>query len=244
VSIFVHHCLKRTCFRSVKAGYYGTAADNYYGFLRYASEWLSHRATDVILLSLQICTLVSSSFLLGLPFLGMTCFLLLQKPFYLLVSAILLMTVSCLFLMSTVSCLFKARSLSQVDHHSESYLDQRWHLDEVLVLAGMFLYVISLGSSSFVEEEQYTWYFLTSTLYLIFLTKAVQSMLKGSNPTLGHKAEEKSFDKSNFSYATSFGLTLGVMWGQGYVRRRRNRDVRRDEERANRAGQAVPASNG
>lgn len=209
MSIFVHHCLKRTCFRSVKAEYYGTAADNYYGFLRYASEWLSHRATDVILLSLQICTLVSSSFLLGLPFLRMTCFLLLQKPFYLLVSAILLMTVSCLFLMSTVSCLFKARSLSQVDHHSESYLDQRWHLDEVLVLAGMFLYVISLSSSSFVEEEQYTWHFLTSTLYLIFLTKAVQSMLKESNPTLGHKAEQKSFDKSNFSYATSFELTPG-----------------------------------
>ncbi|CAD6242077.1 unnamed protein product [Miscanthus lutarioriparius] len=171
-------CLHRgSDFKSVKSGYYGTAADNYYGFLRYASEWLSHRATD--------------------------------KPFYLLVSAILLMTVSCLFLMSTVSCLFKARSLSQVDHHSESYLDQRWHLDEVLVLAGMFLYVISLGSSSFVEEEQYTWHFLTSTLYLIFLTKAVQSMLKGSNPTLGHKAEEKSFDKSNFSYATSFELTPG-----------------------------------
>lgn len=109
--------------------------------------------------------------------------------------------------MTTVSCLFKGRSLSQVDHHSESYLDQRWHLDEVLVLAGMFLYISSLGSSSFVEEEQYTWHFLTSTLYLIFLMKAVQSMLKGSNPTLGHKAEEKSFDRSNFSYATSFELT-------------------------------------
>jgi len=35
-----------------------------------------------------------------------------------------------------------------------------------------------------------------------------------------------------------------VMWGQGYVRRRRNRDVRRAEERANRVGQAVPASSG
>lgn len=164
-------------FKSVEAGYYGTAADNYHAFLRNASEWLSHRATD--------------------------------KPLYLLVSAIMLMTMSCLFLMGTVSYLFKGRYLSQADHHSESYLDQRWHLDEVLVLAGMFLYVISLGSSSFVEEEQYTWHFLTSTLYLIFLAKAVQSMLKGSNPTLGHKAEGNNFDRSSFFYATSYELTPG-----------------------------------
>jgi hypothetical protein len=52
--------------------------DNYYGFLRYASEWLSHKATDVILLSLQTCDLVSSSFLLVLPFFWMTCFLLIR----------------------------------------------------------------------------------------------------------------------------------------------------------------------
>lgn len=116
---------------------------------------------------------------------------------------------ACLFLMGTVSCLFKGRSLSQVDHNSETYLDQHWHLDEVFVLAGIFLYVISLGSSSFVEEEQYTWHFLTSTLYLIFLIKTVQSMLKGSNSTLVHKAEEKSFDRNNFSYATSYELNPG-----------------------------------
>nr|CAB3447925.1 unnamed protein product [Digitaria exilis] len=35
-------------FKSAEALYVGTAVDNYYGFLRYASEWLSHRATDVI----------------------------------------------------------------------------------------------------------------------------------------------------------------------------------------------------
>lgn len=125
----------------------------------------------------------------------------------------MLMTVSCLILMGTVFCQFMGRSLNQVDHHSESYLDQRWHLDEVLVLAGMFLYVISLGSSSFVEEEQYTWHFLTSTLYLIFLTKAVQSMLKGSNPTLDHKAEEKNVDRRYFFDATSYELTPGKING-------------------------------
>ncbi|OEL25723.1 GPI ethanolamine phosphate transferase 2 [Dichanthelium oligosanthes] len=133
----------------------------------------------------------------------------LQKPFYLLISAILLMTMSCLFLMGTVSCLFKGQSLSQVDHHSDSYLDQRWHLDEVFILTGIFLYIISLGSSSFVEEEQYTWNFLTSTLYLVFLIKTVQSMLKGSSSTLVYRAEGKSFDGNNFSYVMSYELTPG-----------------------------------
>ncbi|RLM80122.1 GPI ethanolamine phosphate transferase 2 isoform X1 [Panicum miliaceum] len=164
-------------FKSAEAQYVGTAVENYYGFLRYASEWLSHRATD--------------------------------KPFYLLISAILLMTMSCLFLMGAVSRLFKGQSLSQTDQLSESYLEQRWHLDEVFILTGIFLYVISLGSSSFVEEEQYTWNFLTSTLYLIFLIKTVQSMLKGSNSKLVHGAEEKSFDGNNFLCATSYELTPG-----------------------------------
>ena len=111
--------------------------------------------------------------------------------------------------MGAVSRLFKGQSLSQTDLLTESYLDQRWHLDEVFILTGIFLYVISLGSSSFVEEEQYTWNFLTSTLYLIFLIKTVQAMLKGSNSVLVHRAEEKRFDGNNFSYASSYELTPG-----------------------------------
>ncbi|PAN08573.1 hypothetical protein PAHAL_1G421700 [Panicum hallii] len=137
---FVSHqssCLHQgSNFKSAEAQYVGTAVENYYGFLRYASEWLSHRATD--------------------------------KPFYLLISAILLMTMSCLFLMGAVSRLFKGQSLSQTDQLSESYLEQRWHLDET-----------------------------------------VQSMLKGSNSTLVHGAEEKSFDGNNFLCATSYELTPG-----------------------------------
>jgi len=109
--------------------------------------------------------------------------------------------------MGAVSRLFKGQSLSQTDLLTESYLDQRWHLDEVFILTGIFLYVISLGSSSFVEEEQYTWNFLTSTPYLMFLIKTVQAMLKGSNSILVHRAEEKSFDGNYFLYATSYELT-------------------------------------
>ncbi|TVU28907.1 hypothetical protein EJB05_20445 [Eragrostis curvula] len=170
-----HH--RGSDFKSVEVGFFGTASEAYGSFLRNASEWLSHRATD--------------------------------KPFYLLVSAIFLMIMSCLFLMGTIACLFKRQSLSQLEHHSDSYLGRHWHLDEVFVLTGIFLYVVSLSSSSFVEEEQYTWHFLTSTLYLIFLIKTVHSLLKESSSALVHRAEGKSCDRNEFSYATSYELTPG-----------------------------------
>uniref|UniRef100_A0A0D9YZ95 GPI ethanolamine phosphate transferase 2 C-terminal domain-containing protein n=1 Tax=Oryza glumipatula TaxID=40148 RepID=A0A0D9YZ95_9ORYZ len=159
--------------KSIEAGCNRTAVNAYYEFLRYASEWLSHRATN--------------------------------KPFYLLVSAISLMIVSCLSLMGIVSCLLKGKSLSQFEHHSEWNSDYHWHLDEVFIIMGIFLYVSSLGSSSFVEEEQYTWHYLTSTLYLIFLIKTTQSMLRESNSTVA-RAEGKIFHGNDCSYFTSCKL--------------------------------------
>ncbi|KAL5208092.1 hypothetical protein ABZP36_032527 [Zizania latifolia] len=171
-----HHSSRlhqRSNFKSIEAGYYGNAVNAYNEFLRYASEWLSHRATN--------------------------------KPFYLLVSAISLMIISCLFLMGIVYCLFKGKSLSQVEHHSEWNLDKHWHLDEVFIIMGIFLYVISLGSSSFVEEEQYTWHYLTSTLYLIFLIKTTQSVLKESN-SAAVGTERNVFYANNCSYVTSCKL--------------------------------------
>lgn len=159
--------------KSIEAGCNRTAVNAYYEFLRYASEWLSHRATN--------------------------------KPFYLLVSAISLMIVSCLSLMGIVSCLLKGKSLSQFEHHSEWNSDYHWHLDEVFIIMGIFLYVSSLGSSSFVEEEQYTWHYLTSTLYLIFLIKTTQSMLRESNSAVA-RAEGKIFHGNDCSYFTSCKL--------------------------------------
>lgn len=123
------------------------------------------------------------------------------------------MIMSCLFLIGIVSCLFKGQSLSQL-HYSDSYLDRHWHLDEIFVLTGIVLYIISLSSSSFVEEEQYTWHFLNSTLYLIFLIKTVHSVLKESNSTLVHRATGKSFDRNEFSYTSRYELTPGK--GNGF----------------------------
>ncbi|CAN6227882.1 unnamed protein product [Urochloa humidicola] len=153
---------------SIEAGYFSITLDAYYGFLRYASEWLSHRAAD--------------------------------KPLYLLLFAILLMIMSCLILMGILSRLFKRQA------HCQSYLDQHWHLDEVFIISGGFLYLISFSSSSFVQEEQYTCHFLTSTLYLIFLIKTVQSILKESNSTTVHREEGNIYNRNNFCYVTIYKL--------------------------------------
>uniref|UniRef100_A0A8R7QRZ8 GPI ethanolamine phosphate transferase 2 C-terminal domain-containing protein n=1 Tax=Triticum urartu TaxID=4572 RepID=A0A8R7QRZ8_TRIUA len=169
-------------FRSVEAaGLFGTAVDSYSGFLRHASEWLSHRATD--------------------------------KPLYLLVSAISLMIISCFSLAGIISCIFKGKSQIKAEHHSELDLDKHWHLDEVFILMGILIYVASLGSSSFVEEEQYIWHFLTSTLYLIFLMKTVQSMLKETNSTVVHRSEANMFRRNSSSYLASYKLTPGQQDG-------------------------------
>uniref|UniRef100_A0A0D9VLU7 GPI ethanolamine phosphate transferase 2 C-terminal domain-containing protein n=1 Tax=Leersia perrieri TaxID=77586 RepID=A0A0D9VLU7_9ORYZ len=167
------HLHQRSNFKSIEDGYNKTAVDAYYEFLRYASEWLSHRATN--------------------------------KPFNLLVSAISLMIVSCLFLMGIVSCLLKGKSLGQFERRCEWKLDNHWQLDEVFIIMGIFLYVSSLGSSSFVEEEQYTWHYLTSTLYLIFLFKTTQSVLRESNSAVAQTKGEH-FHGNNSSCFTSCKL--------------------------------------
>lgn len=59
-----------------------------------------------------------------------------------------------------------------------------WCLEDVFIFIVILLHAISFGSSSFVEEEQYTWHFLTSTLHLIFLFSQLQSLLKGPNRNL------------------------------------------------------------
>ncbi|PIN16984.1 Glycosylphosphatidylinositol anchor synthesis protein [Handroanthus impetiginosus] len=51
-----------------------------------------------------------------------------------------------------------------------------WHLDEIFIVAVIFIVVLSMGSSSMVEEEQYIWHFMSSSLYLILLRKMTQSI--------------------------------------------------------------------
>ncbi|KAH9545763.1 hypothetical protein CY35_12G063800 [Sphagnum magellanicum] len=54
-------------------------------------------------------------------------------------------------------------------------------VEEIFALGGIFIHAFSLASSSLVEEEQYTWHFLLSSLTLAFIRQTLQS-----NPSLGN----------------------------------------------------------
>ncbi|XP_020107816.1 GPI ethanolamine phosphate transferase 2 isoform X2 [Ananas comosus] len=148
-------------FISADINYFQVAAESYNDFLRNASEWLSHRATD--------------------------------KPVNVLMSAIIMMLVSSVLLMGIVFCLFRRVHFAQVGCCSQ--LEDPYkilHLDEVFVFIVIFLHVLSLGASSLVEEEQYTWHFLTSTLYLIFLSRTIESLLKRPNSVTLQNKDDKT----------------------------------------------------
>ncbi|NXY87520.1 PIGG transferase, partial [Alcedo cyanopectus] len=59
-----------------------------------------------------------------------------------------------------------------------------WSEIDVLILAGTIGHVLSLGASSFIEEEHQTWYFLISTLCLVLCQDLCRSnfLLKDSDP--------------------------------------------------------------
>lgn len=54
-------------------------------------------------------------------------------------------------------------------------LNSLLNLEEVFILAVLLILVISMGSSSMVEEEHYIWHFMLSTFYLLLLFKTVKS---------------------------------------------------------------------
>lgn len=56
----------------------------------------------------------------------------------------------------------------------------KWSVNEIFLLGVMLILVMSMASSSMVEEEQYIWHFVLSTSYVLFLRKAVQPLAPGS----------------------------------------------------------------
>lgn len=120
----------------------------------------------------------------------------LQKPIKLLLSGIAIMLISCSLLFNILFRLFKEICSACNTQGNCSCLRKFckvWHLDEAFTLVGIFIHVLSLGASSLVEEEQYTWHFLTSTLCLIFLLTTITSLLNASaSDTMEIKKHEKN----------------------------------------------------
>lgn len=133
------------------------------------------------------------------------------KPAGLLTSGVAAMVFSCFVF---VGLLFR---LDQEVYPCKTYLlsDVRdivhnWHFDETYVLAIIFILVLSMGSSSMVEEEQYIWHFLTSTFYLVLLRKTFQSLVArtGQSFTTLIKGQNRS------SYIQVFSIILILTTGR------------------------------
>ncbi|XP_057448555.1 GPI ethanolamine phosphate transferase 2 isoform X2 [Lotus japonicus] len=96
-----------------------------------------------------------------------------DKPINLLAFGVAALIISCLILLRLVFVIHKqvpAREMQDVDNYMKP-----WKSDEVFILFGILTLVISMGSSSMIEEEHYIWHFLTSTVNLMFFRKAIQS---------------------------------------------------------------------
>ncbi|XP_020537989.1 GPI ethanolamine phosphate transferase 2 isoform X3 [Jatropha curcas] len=99
-----------------------------------------------------------------------------------------------------------------------SNVKHRWCLDEVFILGVVLILVMSMGSSSMVEEEHYIWNFVISTSYLLLLRKAVQSVPGRSGSALCLKGQNQ---RSNFQVYFIFLLLISGRilrgWHQGGV---------------------------
>lgn len=96
-----------------------------------------------------------------------------DRPISLLAFGVAALITSCLILLKLLFVIHKEVPAQEIQD-VENYM-KPWKLDEVFILFGILILVISMGSSSMIEEEHYIWHFLTSTINLLFFRKAIQS---------------------------------------------------------------------
>ncbi|XP_023003513.1 GPI ethanolamine phosphate transferase 2 isoform X1 [Cucurbita maxima] len=100
-----------------------------------------------------------------------------DKPAKVIAFGVMSMILSCLIFSAVLY------SIIQKKYFGEKRLSNgilTWHLDEGFSLSVIFILVISMGSSSMVEEEQYIWHYLISTLNMLLLRKTLQFFKKDS----------------------------------------------------------------
>lgn len=108
-----------------------------------------------------------------------------DKPFGQLAFGILAMVISSLVFLRLLFCLRRDCCLK----NNQGFVDLKnnmhnWNAEEIFVVAVIVIFVVSMGSSSMVEEEQYIWHFLTSTLVWILIRKAFKYLHLGARNNL------------------------------------------------------------
>ncbi|KAJ6678779.1 PHOSPHATIDYLINOSITOL GLYCAN-RELATED [Salix viminalis] len=108
-----------------------------------------------------------------------------DKPVGLLAFGIVTMAVSSLTLLGLMICMSTEDQPGENQRLCNSITGMhRWSVNEIFLLGVMLILVMSMASSSMVEEEQYIWHFVLSTSYVLFLRKAVQPLASGSAKSL------------------------------------------------------------
>ncbi|XP_042507866.1 GPI ethanolamine phosphate transferase 2 isoform X2 [Macadamia integrifolia] len=108
-----------------------------------------------------------------------------DKPLDLLTSGVATMFVSSMILLRLLFLLCKQAFFAEKQFlPNGNKCSYKWDLDELFVLSAILIVALSMTSSSIVEEEQYIWHFMASTLYLIFLRRTFQSVPAGPAPFL------------------------------------------------------------
>ncbi|XP_050205813.1 GPI ethanolamine phosphate transferase 2 [Mercurialis annua] len=111
-----------------------------------------------------------------------------DKPVSSLAFGVVAMILSSLMLLSLIICLSREVHPGEKQYLSSSSNSRhRWPIDETFILCVVLILVVSMGSSSMVEEEQYIWNFVISTSYLLLLRKLVQFLPGSSRNALGLK---------------------------------------------------------
>ncbi|XP_031498611.1 GPI ethanolamine phosphate transferase 2 isoform X2 [Nymphaea colorata] len=119
-----------------------------------------------------------------------------DKPLKTLGSGIFVMVVSSSILFILLIKLCNESTLQTLNCCSQESDYCKGRLVESFTAIGILIHVFSLGASSMVEEEQYIWHFLTSTLYILFLHRAVQFLPGRTAPFIEN--QRHTFDSNNY----------------------------------------------
>ncbi|KAK2509094.1 hypothetical protein MC885_011506 [Smutsia gigantea] len=111
-------------------------------------------------------------------------------------AGIVMMLISAL-LCAVLSALTKVMVSGQLLSQNPAHFNSRWSELDLLIFLGTMGHILSLGASSFIEEEHQTWYFLVNTLCLALCIKIYRNCFLGDDCEPQHCLHvEEGFDSA------------------------------------------------